>query len=754
MNIHHKDPKSEDQVPVSQPVLDDVCQVLNGILSDGVDVHRCLAARACGRIGAPAAVQPLIAALLDEDEDVRTDAAEALWELADPRAGQQLFENLLGDPCTEVKLAAIKTLAKLQDKRVIPWLQRMVKGRDEEITWDEEEFYASGWDDWVDIQIKAVDALAVLNAGEAVPDIVAAMQDEDAQDMTEAAFNAFARMGRPGIEALARILDEEPVRLRRRAAAALGGCDSAQAAEPLARAFADPSAEVRCAAMGALVARDPADDRLAALFEDGDTAVRAEAVRLCGRQHPDHLPALIDDTSKSVQLAVLRVLRDMQDLPADEALVAALQDRLEKGTGEVAAAAARALAALAPQIAVADLIPLLGNTAGPVDARRGALQGLAAVGGERAVDALAGAIDDEERSIRLETMPALARLARADAVWPNAAGEALLFALRGGYEPEAADETGEETPAAAKTPGEETGEPASSEAAKNEGDAGAFPTSTMSVILDDAPEIREVVGLPDDGVELTPMDMERLALAKRIKGKRRMPLVPKVVLHEDIRRFAARVLGDISHGDVALELAGTLENGDAELCLAAADSLARIGADLSPLPDAVTDVLISTAAMAERDLKLLLIRALGAGGGDAVPAFLAEQIQDEDSFVRTEAVRALFRLGRAGPEVEALLDDPDPSVRLSAAEAIAGAGGDDAVELLVDFAISFEGYHGRRAARLLRDLDAAGASALFVEILQDTGRKRIWSVAIEALEELNCSQLARTAEVPDREARG
>ena len=80
MNIHHKKPKSGDQVSISRPPLDNVCQVLNQILSDGIDVHRCLAAKASGRIGAPAAVQPLIAALLDEDEDVRVDAAEALLE--------------------------------------------------------------------------------------------------------------------------------------------------------------------------------------------------------------------------------------------------------------------------------------------------------------------------------------------------------------------------------------------------------------------------------------------------------------------------------------------------------------------------------------------------------------------------------------------------------------------------------------------------------------------------------------------------
>jgi HEAT repeat protein len=288
----------------------------------------------------------------------------------------------------------------------------------------------------------------------------------------------------------------------------------------------------------------------------------------------------------------------------------------------------------------------------------------------------------------------------------------------------------------------------------NEDDAGAFPTSTLNSILDDVPGAREAVGLPDQGVELTPTDMERLALAKRIKGKKRVQTAPDVVLHKDIRRFAARVLGDIYHADVADELAAALKYADAEVSMAAADSLARIGAHLSPLPDDVVQFLMAAAQAANRDLKLLLIRALSAGDAETVTDFLTDQIHDEDSFVRAEAVRALTRLGRTGSQIEALLDDPDPSVRLSAAEAIAAAGGDDAVELLADFAFSFEGYHGRLAARLLREMDAARASALFIGVLQNPERKRVWSVAIEALEELNCSQPVWTTEAPDRDQRG
>ncbi|MCP4383104.1 MAG: hypothetical protein GY798_17060 [Hyphomicrobiales bacterium] len=744
MNFHSQNLSNQDRASVSPSVSDELCRVLKGILSDGNDVHRCLAARALGRIGAPAAVEPLIAALLDEDEDVRTDAAEALSELADPRAARQLLENLLGDPCTAVKLAAIETLAKLNDKQAIPWLRRIVNGRDEEIVWDEEEFFVDGWNDWVDIQIKAVEALSVLNAGEAVSDIVAAIRDEDAQDMTEAAFGALRRMGSPGIEALAGFLDEGSTRLRRRAAAALATADVEEATVPLARAFADPSAEVRSAAMHARAARFPADGRLATLLSDPDAAVRAEAVRLYGWRYPDQLASLVDDASESVQVAALTALAGLEEYSSDEALLTSLHAKLGDGTAEVAAASARALAAIAPQATVDALISLLADADRTVGVRLGALHGLAMLGGQRPVAALIGVIDDAARAIRLETMSALARLARADAAWPNAAGRALISALRGEYAPEVGDDTTDHGAAAPEEPREEDREPGP--ATEAEGDAESFPTSTLSAILSDVPEAAKLVGLPEEGIELTATDMERLALAKGIKGKRRMALAPKVVLHDDIRRFAARVLGDLGRAEVAQELAVAVNDGNAELRLAAADSLARIGAHLHPYPPAVTDALMAAANSADRNLKLLVIRALGAADGEAVTALLTKHVRDEDSFVRTEAVRALARLGEVGTEVEALLDDPDPSVRLSAAKAVAGAGGAGAVERLVDFAFSFEGYHGRDAARLLRDLDSTRANALFIDVLRDPERKRFWSVSIEALEELNRSQAIRAAE--------
>ncbi len=740
------------------PHKDEVCTALCGILRQGVDVHRCLAAQALGRIGHPGAVETLIEALLDEDEDVRTDAARALSRLADPRAGTQLLENLLGDPCGDVKLGAIEGLVRLRCLEVIPWLRRLLKGRDAEIAWDEDAFYDGGWDDWLDIQVKAVQALADMGAGAAVPEIVAMIDDERGQDMTETAFKALARLGEPGVDALIQFLEDKSERRRRRASAVLAGVSGEAAEDAVARALRDPSMGVRLAAARPLAARNPADERLVPLFRDDQPGVRAEAVRLCGRHHPSSVDALLDDEADRVVQAVLGVLAEAPDLLPADAVVERLRSRLRGSAAETAAAAAVALAAVAPAASLDELVERLGDAARPVDARMGALRGLGTVGGEQAARALVGVLGDEQRQIRLEAMVALAAMAESDRERPNFPGAALLAALRGELvpEPEAghpgepadvAKGRREDGPAAAQMkPGQDGGGEGTREP--------AFPTSTLQSILSGESPAAEILEKRDEGVELTQEDMERLALARRFPRKRRLPVAPRVAPHQDVRRFAARVLGDVARDDVALELARALKDHDREVRLAAADSLARIGERMTAFPRQAAEALVGALADPARDMRLSAVRALGAAGGAGTADRLIGLLTDEDSFVRTEAIGALSRLGKAGPEIEVLLADRDPGVRLAAAGAVAGAGGAQAVGPLVDFAFAFEGYHRREAGRLLRNVDAPAASARFLDVLNDPDRLRTWQVAIEALEELNRSDPPANGSAGDQDEPG
>lgn len=729
-------PRGAEISSAASPVDDasEVCRALARVLREGIDAHRCQAAQALGRIHDPAGVRALVDALLDQDEDVRTDAAGALARLAPPAAGRQLLENLLGDPCTGVKLNAIDALTRLRHPELAPWLCRMAAGRDDEIAWDESEFYEGGWDDWVDIQVKAIQALAELGVEAAVPEIVAAIDDEFGQDLSEVGFAALGALGTPGLAALGRYLGEGDARRRRRAAAVLGASDAAAAQPMIARALRDRSAEVRLAAARALAARDPADPRLTPLLSDPEPEVRAEIVRLCGRHHPELLAALLTDEEPAVARAVFDFVSERPDLLPRAAVAEAAASALRGSDPELAARGALALAAAAPEAALEPLTGQLLDPARALAARLGAARGLAKLGGEAAVAALAEVLGDDDRQLRLEVLAALAALAVAEAVWPNAAGETLLAALRGELVP--APESEAEAPATAHGSSEPA--PAESDEAVPEA---AFPKSTMESILGgDAPPLGETDGAAP--VELTQADLDRLALAARNTGKKVVPVVPRVAPHQDVRRFAARVLGGLARGEVADALAQVLGaqalgDGDSELRRIAADSLARIGDGIVAFSEEVTDALLQASSGADRDLRLSAIRALGAAGGARAAQVIEVQLRDPDGFVRAEAVRARAKLGAAGPGVEALLGDPEANVRLAVARAVAEAGGPDAVEHLADFAFAFEGRHRRVAGRLLRRLDVAAANARFLEALGDRDRMRLWPVAIEALEELN-----------------
>ncbi len=75
-----------------------------------------LSAPSLGKIGDKRAVDPLIKALRDSNEDVREDAAEALGEIGDPRAVNILSE-LVHDEDKIVRKRAKEALEKIKKRK-------------------------------------------------------------------------------------------------------------------------------------------------------------------------------------------------------------------------------------------------------------------------------------------------------------------------------------------------------------------------------------------------------------------------------------------------------------------------------------------------------------------------------------------------------------------------------------------------------------------------------------------------------------
>jgi len=733
MSIAGTQARTADIVSDSTVTTDEVCQILADVLRDGIDIHRCAAAQALGCLGDAAAFEPLLAGLLDEDEDVRYDAAEALYRLNDRRAAVPLLESLIGDPNSNVKSTAIGALARFGHVEVADWLRRIIRGRADDIVWDQEAFYDGGWDDWLDLQVGAIEALAELGVAAAVPDIVDAIRLEDGQDLTAVGFKALARLGEPGIEALAQFFEDGDNRWRRRIVSALRGVDSRGAADIVTRALSDTATDVRLAALSCIAERTPGDKRLATLFNDPTPEIRAEAVRLCGAEQAALVNGLLNDKVAIVQIAVLDLLATRPQLLEAETLADQLRAKFRVGPPELASAAARALAAVAPEIARDEFLAGLANDKLSSMVRLAAIDGLAKMGGDGVGQALINLLGDGERQIRVQATAKLVGMA-AQGEWPNAHGEALLAALRGELVP-TPDEPDEPDEPEAVEDVETTVSDSTVEEAENDPSTPAFPTSTLEAISASGPANGEVLEAQED-VRLTDEDIEFLNLSSKRLRKRVVPLTPAVAAHEDVPRLAARFLGDIANEDVAVALAGALVGSDREASMNAADSLSRIGERLGSLPVQVIDTMIGRLVTSDRDLRVHTIRALGVAQSQRPVMPLINCLADQDSFVRKEAIVALARLGAAGTNIARFMADPDPSVRLAAAEAVAIQGAPEAVEGLVEFALAFEGYHCREVGCLLRAMYPAAASHRLIEIVKDPDRLRVRQPAIQALSEL------------------
>jgi HEAT repeat protein len=228
-----------------------------------------------------------------------------------------------------------------------------------------------------------------------------------------------------------------------------------------------------------------------------------------------------------------------------------------------------------------------------------------------------------------------------------------------------------------------------------------------------------------------------MELAKRRAiSKKRMALEITVAPHLDVRRFAARLLGDVVHLDVTADLIVALGGEDEELHHAALQSLVQHGEKLGTLPDAALEPLMRCIGGENAGLRLLAVRAFGWLVSEKIDATLHGLTSDDDPFIRLEAVRALDLRGVADDRIMACLKDDYSGVRLAAASALARHRGPEAVDPLVEFALADDGTYRREVGRLLGAFAREPATRALLRILGDESHKRTWLVAIDALAEM------------------
>jgi hypothetical protein len=173
---------------------------LTAALRNEDHVVRRVAAGILGRLKDPRAVESLIHALQDEDNDVRRAAAGALKELRDPRAVGPLIDAMHDDD-RNVYLASLWALMEFDSPNADPFIIAL---QDENIA----------------VRRAAVGALGRLRDPRAVELLIAVLGDESLGMRWEAAA-ALEKIGKPAVEPLIAVLGDENSSVHWEAAAAL-----------------------------------------------------------------------------------------------------------------------------------------------------------------------------------------------------------------------------------------------------------------------------------------------------------------------------------------------------------------------------------------------------------------------------------------------------------------------------------------------------------------------------------------------------
>ncbi len=692
---------------------------LSDLVLEGLDIHRCAAATALGKISHPAAGAVLQKALLDEDEDVRTDAAAALLELNEAQAASAIMENLLGDPCPEVKLSAIELLTSVNHRQVVPWLHTIVAGREDEINWGDSDYYATGWDDWLDMQMAAIKALGKVGTAESVAVIMSELENDEGQDLSQVAIPALAQLGTEGVAALASLYNAGDALMRRRVCSVLQPGKSVEMDALLEKCLADEAGEVRHVGLEIIIANDPEDARLSTFFSDENVDVRILIAKTISAKETGLAMERLSDKSAEVRETIFRSIAAEPEAFDKEGFSEIVKKAIV-GIPEVAGAAAIAWANMIGDDSAQSLGRALQNPEQPLVFRLGLIEALTQLN-DAGLPYLLNTIGNSNRQIRISTMSALAEIA-SSGEWPNRAGDSLLAALRGELVEVPEEEAEEETPKDIDATEPEEPSPA---------------TSTLDQILRDglrtepAPEDEPAA----EEIELSKDDEKFIELSKlRTMKKGKVSLDAKVAPHHDVRRFAACLLGDFDFPGVARALGQALEDDDVELKQSCLESLALIASTRGKLKKRLYPKIQKETQNQDRVVRMLSARCLSYIKGKDVEDTLLELCSDEDVHVRREAITAL---GRKKGHVESLLhalDDKYSGVRIAAAQALACQRSQ--MDVLIELTLAHDGMHRRDIVSMLKSWNANEAAEKYLHILMDEDNKRAWLVAIEALGDL------------------
>ena len=756
-------------------------QAVNHLLQFGDEADRCYAARAAGNIGMTDSLQALLDCLYHEDVDVCIDAADALAKLRHPAAIARLIEVVEQHPEGDAKVSAANALAQLDDEQAWQALLAWATGNPA----DNREDFPSDWDDWWDIQLNAIRALERLGRAEAVP-VLKGVLAEEPLDIESDLLRALTFCGSEGVDYVIELLQGDHARLARRAARALryAGCDASLIA--LFKALRHSNEDIRQSAVEALGQRQAKQYfvDLVQLLRDPHPEVRREALKAAEGmlenlqayhlKHltPEKLIALLAELDVEGRVLILqalgRMLGNQSEIP--DTLLTQLQRSLSSANAEEVEAAAQLLQQRPVEALETTLLQRLEDQDLSLSTRRNLINALKTLGRNHSsyLIPLNNLLQEDNAALRQVVMEVLTELARLPAEHDGIAAAELLELTLNGQQVEESDlkaqqdandegripcvmvnaegdidsapkEPSEEEKMAAimarfsdAYPTEEAQEAVQQSAPRSTLDAinqanisAALQTEVETEDTGRGEHIREMVEeLPEELDEFGDIVVGHLDSGEKLKLSRKK-IAPLPNYSNQV--LAIRALGGVATEASVERLLDLMLESDPQITQEAINSIGLIAAE-APTLKALTKAVgpLSTMLAGGTDqIRHLAARALGRIGRKTAMPVLLEALQDSDSNVRIEAIRALsLMLPSPAPEkvlvaIKACLDDQVDGVILEAMTFLAAEEATDCVAKIAGLGLNNSALT-ESAARALGQLDPQGAAQLLLEPILDS----------------------------------
>lgn len=378
---------------------------LRDLMTSENELLRCAALQAYARQeNDPDALRAtLLDALMDPDPDLRADAMEALADIAVETDLPAIRHSLTGDPVREVKQAAIRAMGRIGTATDKALLRGLVLSRcDDTVAWEDA---LGDWEEWLDIQVMAIDALGRLSDTDSIEDLFEARDDPNGQNLDTPVFDALGQMGNLGVSWLLAVVKTGNGLARKRAADTLARLAPETLVDHIDILLEQDGPALRLHAVGALTEEDK---RLAELaLHDSDPAVRRFALQKAVACDPTLALQGLKDKYAGVQAAAL----DMLTLPPDQVQADAIADNLcawmSAAKPALLTAAARNVARLVPDRAEDLLAELAGDESKPLEARVVAVRALSALEPSVPIERLTALLSNPSQQVRLAATLAL-----------------------------------------------------------------------------------------------------------------------------------------------------------------------------------------------------------------------------------------------------------------------------------------------------------------------------------------------------------